>query len=219
MAQRTAFLNSDAKGFNKDFHHTWIHNYEMYQVGVLFQNLNTKAEFKLGNGTISSGKAIIRCKRTTGPFAGNEILVLFESTATETLNLSGDKKVFIEIPEMFINDSTTITDELTQGLNLNVGAIKSEQDYPTHTNYIPLWEITGGDRQNAVDKRPVILTRGKPNTIKYYDKNGIEFNIAIDNSSLNKFLKSNGTELAPSWEDLGGAVEVANLQERFFAGE
>jgi hypothetical protein len=69
--------------------------------------------------------------------------------------------------------------------------IKSEADYPSHTNYIPLWEITGGDWEQAVDVRPEILARGKPNTISYIDNNGVQRNMMLDASSLNKFLKSN----------------------------
>lgn len=84
----------------------------------MFTDYNTKNEFKLGNGQISGGKAIIRCTRTTGNFAGSQMLALFESTATESISTSGDKKVFIEIPEIYVNDSTAITDTLTQGLNL-----------------------------------------------------------------------------------------------------
>ena len=219
MAQRTAFLNSDAKWYNKDFHHTWIHNYLLHQVWVMFTDYNTKNEFKLGNGQISGGKAIIRCTRTTGNFAGSKILALFESTATESISTSGDKKVFIEIPEIYVNDSTAITDTLTQGLNLWVGVIKSEADYPSHTNYIPLWEITGGDWEQAVDVRPEILARGKPNTISYIDNNGVQRNMMLDASSLNKFLKSNWAWVAPSWADVWDVVEVSNLKNTFFAWE
>jgi hypothetical protein len=219
MAQRTAFLNSDAKWYNKDFHHTWIHNYLLHQVWVMFTDYNTKNEFKLGNGQISGGKAIIRCTRTTGNFAGSKMLALFESTATESISTSGDKKVFIEIPEIYVNDSTAITDTLTQGLNLWVGVIKSEADYPSHTNYIPLWEITGGDWEQAVDVRPEILARGKPNTISYTDNNGVQRNMMLDASSLNKFLKSNWAWVAPSWADVWDVVEVSNLKNTFFAWE
>jgi hypothetical protein len=97
--------------------------------------------------------------------------------------------------------------------------IKSEADYPSHTNYIPLWEITGGDWEQAVDVRPEILARGKPNTISYTDNNGVQRNMMLDASSLNKFLKSNWAWVAPSWADVWDVVEVSNLKNTFFAWE
>ena len=186
MAQRTAFLNSDAKWFNKDFHHTWISNYMLKQPWVMFSNYSTKPEFALGNWQISWGKAIIRCTRTTGTFAGEEILACFESTSTENISTAWNKKVYIEIPEVYVNDSTAITDSLTQWANLNVWRIVSSDSYPTHSNYIPLWEITNGDWQNATDLRPEVLRRGKPNTLSYFGWNWEEERIDIDNNSLNK---------------------------------
>lgn len=204
MAQRTAFLNSDAKWYNKDFHHTWISNYMLKQPWVMFSNYSTKPEFALGNWQIAWGKAIIRCTRTTGTFAGEEILACFESTATESISTSWNKKVFIEIPQVYVNDSTAITDTLTWWANLWVWRIVSDSDYPSHTNYIPLWEISNGDWQNATDVRPEVLRRGKPNTISYFGWNWEEERIDIDNSSLNKYLMSNWAWVAPSWEEGGG---------------
>lgn len=219
MAQRTAFLNSDAKWFNKDFHHTWIENYMIKQPWVMFSDLSTKPEFALGNWQIAGGKAIIRCTRTTGTFAWEEILVSFESTTTENISTSWNKKVFIEIPEVYVNDSTAITDTLTQGVNLWVWRIVSDTDFPSHSNYIPLWEITGGDWQNATDLRPEVLRRGKPNTLSYFGWNWEEERIDIDNASLNKYLMSNGAWVAPSWEEWGwgGGWSWENFKRTFTA--
>jgi len=222
MAQRTAFLNSDAKWFNKDFHHTWINNYMIKQPWVMFSNYSTKPEFALGNWQISWGKAIIRCTRTTGTFAGEEILACFESTSTENISTAWNKKVYIEIPEVYVNDSTAITDSLTQWANLNVWRIVSSDSYPTHSNYIKLWEITWWDWQNATDLRPEVLRRGKPNTISYFGGNGEEERIDIDNSSLNKFLMSNGAWVAPTWEEWGGwgwDTTVENFKRVFTADD
>ena len=221
MAQRTAFLNSDAKWYNKDFHHTWIHNYLIKQPWVFFSNYQTKPEFALGNWQIAWGKAIIRCTRTTGTFAGEEILACFESTATESISTSWNKKVFIEIPQVYVNDSTAITDTLTWWANLWVWRIVSDSDYPSHTNYIPLWEISNGDWQNATDVRPEVLRRGKPNTISYFGWNWEEERIDIDNSSLNKYLMSNWAWVAPSWEEGGGGWGWSweNFKRTFTADE
>ena len=144
MAQRTAFLNSDAKWYNKDFHHTWISNYMLKQPWVMFSNYSTKPEFALGNWQIAWGKAIIRCTRTTGTFAGEEILACFESTATESISTSWNKKVFIEIPQVYVNDSTYYGYINLMSKLMSVRII-SDSDYPSHTNYIPLWEISNGD--------------------------------------------------------------------------
>lgn len=221
MAQRTAFLNSDAKWFNKDFHHTWISNYMLKQPWVMFSNYSTKPEFALGNWQISWGKAIIRCTRTTGTFAGEEILACFESTSTENISTAWNKKVYIEIPEVYVNDSTAITDSLTQWANLNVWRIVSSDSYPTHNNYIPLWEITNGDWQNATDLRPEVLRSGKPNTLSYFGWNGEEERIDIDNASLNKYLMSNWAWVAPSWEEWGGGWGWSweNFKRTFTADE
>lgn len=221
MAQRTAFLNSDAKWYNKDFHHTWISNYMLKQPWVMFSNYSTKPEFALGNWQIAWGKAIIRCTRTTGTFAGEEILACFESTATESISTSWNKKVFIEIPQVYVNDSTAITDTLTWWANLWVWRIVSDSDYPSHTNYIPLWEISNGDWQNATDVRPEVLRRGKPNTISYFGWNWEEERIDIDNSSLNKYLMSNWAWVAPSWEEWGGwgGWSGENFKRTFTADE
>ena len=35
---------------------------------------------------------------------GEEILALFKSTAQEAIDVSGNKKIYIEIPEGYIND-------------------------------------------------------------------------------------------------------------------
>lgn len=173
------------------------------QPWVMFSNYSTKPEFALGNWQIAWGKAIIRCTRTTGTFAGEEILACFESTATESISTSGNKKIYIEIPEVYVNDSTAITDTLTGWANLWVWRIVSSSDYPTHSNYIKLWEVSGWDWQNATDLRPEVLRRGKPNTISYFWGNGEEERIDIDNNSLNKYLMSNWAGVAPSWEEWG----------------
>lgn len=127
--------------------------------------------------------------------------------------------MFIEIDPSFVNDSMSIDDALTEGKNLGVGAIKSETSYPAHSNYIPLWEITGGNWATAVDKRPEILRRGKPNTISFFGNDGKEHRLELNAGSLNKFIKSNGAGVAPSWDDISGVAQVPNLKNTFLAGE
>lgn len=113
----------------------------------------------------------------------------------------------------------SIDDALTEGKNLGVGVIKSEANYPSHSNYIPLWEITDGNWAEAVDKRPEILRQGKPNTISFFGNDGKEHRLELNAGSLNKFIKSNGAGVAPSWADMSDVVEVANLKGTFYAGE
>lgn len=219
MAQRTSFLNSDATWFNKDFHHTWIHNYLLSQIWVMFSDYDTKPEFELSNWAISAGKAIVKCTRTTWVFAGSEILASFHSTSSENIDTAWDKKIYIEIPEWYVNDSATITDALTQWINLWVWRLVSSADYPSHSNYIPLWEITWWDRENAVDMRKEILWAGKPNTIIYYDDEWKEHRIDLDTASIGKYLKSTWAWSAPIFDDPITSAEVFNLKSRFELGE
>jgi len=219
MAQRTAFLNSDAQGYNKDFHHTTLHNYLLSQVGVMFSDMVTKTEFVLWDWQITAGSAVVKCTRATWAFAWKEVLALFESTATESISTAWDKKVFIEIPEGYVNDSTTITDTLTQWINLWVGIIRSESDYPSHSNYIPLWEITGWDWAAATDVRPEVRRFWKKNSLSFFDDNGKETFIDLNSASINKFLMSNWPWNAPTMEDVGSGIEVLATKTRYIAGE
>jgi len=219
MAQQTAFLNSAAEWFNHDFHHTMIHNALLAQVWVIFSDMETKPEFQLGNWTIEAGKAIIKCTRTTGVFSWEEILALFNSTVQEPVDVSWNKKIYIEIPEWFINDSTTITDALTEGKNLNVWEIKSTVDYPAHSNYIPLWEVTWWDRGNATDVRPETLRFGKKNTISYFDETGKEQHIWLDAASIGKYLKSNWPGNPPEMDDPTTWATIKSTTSRYVAGE
>ena len=107
---------------------------------------------------------------------------------------------------------------MTNGINENIGEIKSTVDYPTHSNYIPLWEVTSGDRSNATDMRPEVRRFGKKNSVIYFDGNGEEHEINLDAASIGKFFMSNG-ESAPSFENPSGNVEIQSTQNRYIAGE
>jgi hypothetical protein len=78
----------------------------------------------------------------------------------ETVNVTGTRKIFIEIPENLVNDGTLINNETTgindQRLGLGIAVIKSELTYPAHTNYIPLREINAGV---PTDVRPLLLLK------------------------------------------------------------
>jgi len=219
MAQKTAFLNSDAPSFNKDYHHTMILDYLLNNAWVMFSNLVTKPEFTLWDNTISSGSAVVKCTKTAWPYTGESTLSLFQSTTAEPIDTTGNKKIFIEIPDWFVNDPTTITEAVTTGLNLNIGSIKSEATYPTHTNYIPLWEVTWGDWANAVDVRPTIRKFGRKNSLVYFDDNWVEYNIDLTSDSIGKYLMSNWPGNAPTLESASAWLEVPTIKERVIAWE
>lgn len=169
---------------------TFVAEY-MYQAGIFFSDIDTKPEFDLSTGQVSAGRAVVQCTRTTGVFTGYKIMAQYEATSAVTIDTSGNKKVYIEIPESFVNDSTLITAILTSGQNLGVGLIKSTTNYPSHDNYIPLWEITSGDIPSAVDVRPAFVPRGIPDSVMYFDAAGKGNYIPLSSGTINKFFKSN----------------------------
>ena len=58
--------------------------------------------------------------------------------AIKTIDVTGNKVVYIEVPSANVEDMSLNTDPN----GLNIGEIKSTSLYPSHTNYIPLWTIT-----------------------------------------------------------------------------
>jgi hypothetical protein len=60
------------------------------------------------------------------------------------VDVSDGNKIYIEINPELILDPTMIKDEGTStdfSKGFGIGEIKSTPDYPTHSNYLPLYEI------------------------------------------------------------------------------
>lgn len=152
---------------HQDYDRTALINHLLKESAVLFSDFTTKPEFVLGDGTLSEGTCVIRCKRTSGIYApsNKEFVAVAHLVGSETIDVTGDKKVFIEIPEWFVNDWTTINGTASwdgdQRLGLAIAEIKSQSAWPAHDNYIKLREITGWDRANATDLRVVAFTRSE----------------------------------------------------------
>ena len=103
-------------------------------------------------------EAVILCTRTTSYPIGNQTFYAhFQFTGTiENIAIDEGTKIFIEIKENLILDPSLISDSDGRSDYAKwfwIGEIKIAKSYPSHSNYLPLWEIQGGQ---AVDKRKVI---------------------------------------------------------------
>lgn len=102
---------------------------------------------------VTGGKASVLCTRTTTAqfslkanksfYASFEAFTPSDPTyqlkhGVKLVDISGDKKVFIEIPENNVEVQAINTDQNGE----NIGVITSAASFPTHPNYLPLYEIT-----------------------------------------------------------------------------
>lgn len=207
---------------HQDYDRSAIDNYLLTGSCVLFTDFGTLPEFDLDAGVLSGWVCAIRCKRTSGanPPANKEFMAIVHVVGDETVNVTGTRKIFIEIPENLVNDGTLINSEVTgandQRLGLGIAVIKSELTYPAHTNYIPLREINAGV---PTDVRPLLqLKDGIFSTVpaskitgwnrKLFATNGAGALQEIGFGSATQVFTSNGGSALPSFQspsfDLNG---------------
>ena len=158
--QRVAMINSNNTQKNSDYDFSKITKWLLGNKG----GVETSSMFTWDNTSkrLSAGAdiatAYVLCTRaTSSPIPNQKFLAQFEFTGyLDFLNCTDGDKIFVEIKEKLIKDPSLIEDldsNTSYAQGLGIGEIKIAKSYPSHSNYLPLWEIQGGQ---AVDKRKVI---------------------------------------------------------------
>ena len=157
---RTSMINSNNTQINSDYDFSMLRKKILgWESGIL-----KAGDFFLdkNNRRLSAvspiAEAVILCTRTTSYPIGNQTFYAhFQFTGTiENIAIDEGAKIFIEIKENLILDPSLISDSDGRSDYAKwfwIGEIKIAKSYPSHSNYLPLWEIQGGQ---AVDKRKVI---------------------------------------------------------------
>ena len=126
--------------------------------------VESKEQFIFDNDTkkLSAGSdiatAYILCTRpASNPIPNQKFLAQFEFTGSlDFLNITNGDKIFIEIKENLVNDPTLIEDldsQTSYNQGLGIGEIKIAKNYPSHSNYLKLYEWNEG---KLVDLRKAI---------------------------------------------------------------
>jgi hypothetical protein len=165
---------------------------------------------------ISWGKAVVRSIRaSTAQFSlvpNKGLLPEFEAYissdpsyqlkhAIKTLDVTGNKKIYIELPSTNIEDGTLNTDVNGEW----IASIKCTTNYPSHTNYAKLYEITWWDRENAVDVREDFRLKGKSIDLSNYDWDINAENITANTLIVNN-IELNGDDLEDILTDLENQI-------------
>jgi len=158
--QRVAMINSNNTQKNSDYDFSKITKWLLGNKGgvessSMFTWDNTSKRLSAGADIAT---AYVLCTRaTSSPIPNQKFLAQFEFTGyLDFLNSTDGDKIFVEIKENLIKDPSLIEDidsNTSYAQGLGIGEIKIAKSYPSHSNYLPLWEIQGGQ---AVDKRKVI---------------------------------------------------------------
>lgn len=164
MTERVSMINSNNTQLNSDYDYSRLLRHLLGdQDWVLFSDLSSKPEFDIDLGTweIASWTAIILCTRTASqPIANQKFYALFQSDAAVTVDVSVWQKIFIEIDDTLVQDPTLIDDtppSTSYARGLNIGQIKSETSYPSHGNYIKLWEIDAWPAATDMREEPWVV--------------------------------------------------------------
>ena len=158
--QRVAMINSNNTQKNSDYDFSKITKWLLGNKGgvetsSMFTWDNTSK--RLSAGTDIATAYVLCTRATSSPIPNQKFLAQFEFTGyLDFLNGTDGDKIFVEIKEKLIKDPSLIEDidsNTSYAQGLGIGEIKIAKSYPSHSNYLPLWEIQGGQ---AVDKRKVI---------------------------------------------------------------
>lgn len=126
--------------------------------------VESKEQFIFDNDTkkLSAGSdiatAYILCTRpASNPIPNQKFLAQFEFTGSlDFLNITNGDKIFIEIKENLVKDPTLIEDldsQTNYNQGLGIWEIKMAKNYPSHSNYLKLYEWNDG---KLIDLRKVI---------------------------------------------------------------
>lgn len=101
---------------------------------------------------------------------GDQVLVHYENTTAVQINMTGTKKVYIEVTQSSIDDGINNAEN-----GVGIAQIKTGTDYPV-SNYLPLYSVTSGtvtDARHAIKSK--VMRQGLPaSSISYSDADGIE---------------------------------------------
>lgn len=157
---RTSMINSNNTQINSDYDFSMLRKKILgwesgiLKVGDFFLDKNNRRL----SAVSPIAEAVILCTRTTSYPIGNQTFYAhFQFTGTiENISVDEGTKIFIEIKENLILDPSLISDSDGRSDYAKwfwIGEIKISKSYPSHGNYLPLWEIQGGQ---SIDRRKVI---------------------------------------------------------------
>ena len=153
-------INSNNTQRNSDHDFTKLRKRALGNQG----GVESKEQFIFDNDTkkLSAGSdiatAYILCTRpASNPIHNQKFLAQFEFTGSlDFLNITNGDKIFIEIKENLVNDPTLIEDldsQTSYNQGLGIWEIKIAKNYPSHSNYLKLYEWNEG---KLVDLRKAI---------------------------------------------------------------
>lgn len=153
-------INSNNTQRNSDHDFTKLRKRALGNQG----GVESKEQFIFDNDTkkLSAGSdiatAYILCTRpASNPIPNQKFLAQFEFTGSlDFLNITNGDKIFIEIKEKLVKDPTLIEDldsQTNYNQGLGIGEIKIAKNYPSHINYLKLYEWNDGQ---LVDLRKAI---------------------------------------------------------------
>ena len=153
-------INSNNTQRNSDHDFTKLRKRALGNQG----GVESKEQFIFDNDTkkLSAGSdiatAYILCTRpASNPIPNQKFLAQFEFTGSlDFLNITNGDKIFIEIKENLVNDPTLIEDldsQTSYNQGLGIWEIKMAKNYPSHSNYLKLYEWNEG---KLVDLRKAI---------------------------------------------------------------
>ena len=153
-------INSNNTQRNSDHDFTKLRKRALGNQG----GVESKEQFIFDNDTkkLSAGSdiatAYILCTRpASNPIPNQKFLAQFEFTGSlDFLNITNGDKIFIEIKENLVKDPTLIEDldgQTNYNQGLGIWEIKMGKNYPSHSNYLKLYEWNEG---KLVDLRKAI---------------------------------------------------------------
>ena len=153
-------IDSNKTQLNSDYDYSMLRKWALGNKGGLLKK--SDFIFDKSKGEISSGseiaEAVILCKRPTSyPIQNQTFLAQFQFTGKlENLQTVEGTKIYIEIKESLIVDPTLIADQpgsTNFAKGFDIGEIKATPEWPSHENYLKLYEISSGE---VVDHRKEI---------------------------------------------------------------
>ena len=150
--RRTSMIDSNKTQLNSDYDYSMLRKWVLGNKGGLLKK--SDFVFDKSKGELSAGseiaEAVILCKRPTSyPIQNQTFLAQFQFTwKLENLQTVEGTKIYIEIKESLIVDPTLIADQpgsTNFAKGFDIGEIKATPEWPSHENFLKLYEISSGD--------------------------------------------------------------------------